>query len=232
MGQFAIHVDTASGTAKANSNPVHGLNANVNFGQFDGLDTAAQSPTGEQFKGDTTGSEHKAPSTHANIAADTRNGAPSPQVLANVLGQAARAQAVMAGQQPGAMAGVDAKSMTPADAIQAVGAAAPAGPSQLSQTAKANPTTAAHQPEHPQTPAEQISVKIRQAVDEGPTRSISSSTRIPWPRRSAHRDSKRTAHHGDRPRGTPGNARAPAEGCARPRTRAARCRAARPMRRA
>jgi flagellar hook-length control protein FliK len=168
MGSFAVHVDTASGAAKANSNPVHGLNANVNFGQFDGLDTAGQSPTGEQFKGDTTGAEHKAPSTHANIAADTRNGAPSPQDLAYVLGQAARAQAVMAGQQPGAMAGVDAKSMTPADAIQAVGAAAPAGPSQLSQTAKANPTTAAHQPEKPQpTAAEQIAVKIRQAVGEG-----------------------------------------------------------------
>jgi flagellar hook-length control protein FliK len=38
----------------------------------------------------------------------------------------------------------------------------------LSQTAKANPATAAHQPEKPQqTAAEQIAVKIRQAVGEG-----------------------------------------------------------------
>jgi flagellar hook-length control protein FliK len=168
MGQFQIQVDNANGAAKTNSNPFHGLNANVNFGKFDGLDTEGQSPSGDLFKGDTTGSEQKAPSTHANIPVDTRNAAPSPQDLANVLGQAARAQAAMAGQQPGAMAGIDAKSMAPSDAIQAVGAAAPAGPSQLSQTAKANPTTAAHQPEKPQqTAAEQIAVKIRQAVGEG-----------------------------------------------------------------
>ena len=167
MGQFQIHVDNASGAAKTNANPVTGLNANVNFGQFDGLDTPTQSPSGEQFKGDTTGSEQKAPSTHANIPADTRNAAQSPQDIANVLGQAARAQVAMAGQSNN-MAGVDAKTLAPTDAIQAVGAAAPAGPSQLSQTAKANPTTAAHQPEKPQpTAAEQIAVKIRQAVGDG-----------------------------------------------------------------
>lgn len=167
MGQFQIHVDNASGAAKTNANPVTGLNANVNFGQFDGLDTATQSPTGEQFKGDTAGSEQKAPSTHANIPTDARNAAQSPQDLANVLGQAARAQAAMAGPTNN-MAGVDAKALAPADTIQAVGAAAPAGPSQLSQTAKANPTTAAHQPEKPQqTAAEQIAVKIRQAIGDG-----------------------------------------------------------------
>ena len=167
MGQFAVHVDNGNTAAKANANPVQGLNAAVNFGQFDGLDTATQSPAGDLFKGDTTGFEQKAPSTHANIPSDARNAQPSPQDLANMLGQTARAQAAMT-VPAGPMAGVDAKSMAPSDAIQAVGAAAPAGPSQLSQTAKANPTTAAHQPEKPQpTAAEQIAVKIRQAVGEG-----------------------------------------------------------------
>ena len=170
FGQIQIQVDTANDAAKTRNNPIGGLNANVNFGQFDGLDTVAQTPFSDTAKGEMAGngSEQKTTSTHANTPIDARGAQTSQQDVAALFGQAVRAQTAMAGQ-PGQMAGVDAKTMAPADAIQAVGAAAPAGPSQLSQTAKANPTTAAHQPEKPkeQTAAEQIAVKIRQAVGEG-----------------------------------------------------------------
>jgi flagellar hook-length control protein FliK len=168
MGQFQIQVDNATSTPKNNSNPFNGLNANVNFGQFDGLDTASQTPTVDPLNSNSagTGTEQKTQSTHANQPIDMRNSAASAQDVAATFGAAMRAQAAMTGQ-PGA---ADVKpNIAPAEAIQSIGAAAPAGPSQLSQTAKANPTTAAHQPEKAkeQTAAEQIAVKIRQAVGEG-----------------------------------------------------------------
>jgi len=169
MGQFKIQVDTGTGADKTQSNAFGGLNANVDFGSFDGLNAVSQSSTNDLFKGDGagTGAEQKAQSTHANQPVETRNAAAgNAQDIAATFGAAMRAQAAMAGQANT----TDVKpNIAPTEAIQSIGAAQPAGPSQLSQTAKANPTTAAHQPEKSkeQTAAEQIAVKIRQAVGDG-----------------------------------------------------------------
>jgi flagellar hook-length control protein FliK len=168
MGQFAISVDAGTNSAKTSQAPLHGLGANVNFGQFDGLNAndSSQPDTPFQSGGDGSANTQKAPSTHANVQMD-RAAASSPQDIANVLGQAMRTQAAMTGQT-GTQPGAETKIMAPTETVQAIGAAAPTGAAQSSsQAAKAAPATPARQPEKPQSPAEQIAVKIRQAVGEG-----------------------------------------------------------------
>jgi flagellar hook-length control protein FliK len=169
MGQFAINVDTGNAAAKAPQTPLHSMNANVNFGQFDGLNADDSSSSQNLFKGnsDGTGADPKAtPSTHANMPVEVTAGDTSPQDLAAVFGQTMRTQAEMSGQ--GGAAGTDVKIMAQADSIQGIGAVAATGPTQAAQqTTKAAPAAPPQQAAKPQTPAEQIAVKIRQAVGDG-----------------------------------------------------------------
>ena len=162
----AIQVDLASDAAKTRSNPLHTLAGGTSLAAFDGLDADAQSfaQTFGRNNGEASGSETKAP-THGNLLPDRpMPGANGQDVSFN---QALRAQGALIAAQQAGQAGSEAKApVLPSEVIQNIGAA-PSGPSQVSQTAKANPASAARQPERPQPPAEQIAVKIRQAVSEG-----------------------------------------------------------------
>ena len=172
MGQFKIAVDAGTTTAtapQAQQTPQQSLGADVNFGQFQGLDSGDSSQSGTAFTGtgDGTGGDQKAPSTHANLPVGGAATASSPQDIANVLGQAARVGAAISGQV-NTQQNVETEMAAPAaQPIQAIGGVAASGPAQTSQTAKAAPATPPRQPEKPQSPAEQIAVKIRQAVGEG-----------------------------------------------------------------
>jgi flagellar hook-length control protein FliK len=162
----AIQVDLAGDAAKTRSNSLHSLASGTSLAAFEGLDADAQ-PFAQTFgrsNGEASGSETKAP-THGNLLPDRPiPGANGQDASFN---QVLRAQGALIAAQQAGQAGSDAKApVLPSDVIQNMGAA-PSGPSQVSQTAKANAASAARQPERPQPPAEQIAVKIRQAVSEG-----------------------------------------------------------------
>ena len=173
---LSVHVDKGIDTSAARSAPLHTLAKGAHMAQFD------SSGTNENFVGGNGGNSAKGNANGENVPSDRKaaanhGGIPSDRALGQNttadpsvnFGQSVRAQAAMAGlQQAAAAAGASPKALpinVDMTNLNAIGASN--GPSQISQTARANPVTAAHHPQKPPVPVEQVAVNIKNAISDG-----------------------------------------------------------------
>lgn len=163
---LSVHVDKGIDTSAARSTPLHTLAKGAHLAQLDGSGSAENFVGGNGAKGNANGeyaaSDRKAPGNHGGGQNTTADPALN-------FGQSVRAQAAMTGMQQAAAAatmGTKAQPIT-IDISNLNAAAGPNGPGQISQTAKANPLTAARQPQKPPVPVEQVAVNIKNAIGEG-----------------------------------------------------------------
>jgi flagellar hook-length control protein FliK len=164
-------IDSATRSA-----PLHTLAKGAHMAQLADPGTGESFVGGNGAKGNAGGeniqADRKASVNHANLPKDKafgQNTAPDPTIN---FGQTVRAQASMTGmQQAAAAASMGAKAQPISlDLSNLNVAAGPNGPSQVSQLAKANPMTAARQPQRPPVPVEQVAINIQKAVGEGADR--------------------------------------------------------------
>jgi flagellar hook-length control protein FliK len=169
---LSVHVDKGIDTGAARSTPLHTLAKGAHIAQFDNSGTTENFVGGNGAKSNSNGenvaSDRKATANHGGVPSDKALGQNTTADPSVNFGQSVRAQAAMAGLQQAAAAGASTKALpinVDLTNLNALGASN--GPSQISQTAKANPLTAAHQPQKPPVPVEQVAVNIKNAIGEG-----------------------------------------------------------------
>ena len=170
---LSVHVDKGIDTGAARSTPLHTLAKGAHLAQFDNSGTNENFVGGNGAKGNANGenasSDRKAPTNHGGIPSDKAFGQNTTADPSVNFGQSVRAQAAIAGLQQAAAASGTSPKALPINVdltnLNAVGASN--GPSQISQTAKADPLSAARQPQKPPVPVEQVAVNIKNAIGEG-----------------------------------------------------------------
>lgn len=170
---LSVHVDKGVDTSAPRSTPLHTLAKGAHLAQFDNSGTSENFVGGNGAKGNGNGenisSDRKAAANHGGVPSDKAFGQNTTADPSVNFGQSVRAQAAMAGLQQAAAASSASPKALPINVdltnLNAVGASN--GPSQISQTAKADPLTAARQPQKPPVPVEQVAVNIKNAIGEG-----------------------------------------------------------------
>jgi flagellar hook-length control protein FliK len=170
---LSVHVDKGIDNANGRSQPLHTLVKGAHMAQLDNSGAAESFVGGNGAKGNSNGeniaSDRKASANHGAIPSDKAFGQHTTADPSVNFGQSVRAHAAMAGVQRAAAAASTGTKALPINVdlsnLNAIGG--PNGPSQISQTAKANPLTAARQPQKPPVPVEQIAVNIKNAIGEG-----------------------------------------------------------------
>ena len=170
---LSVHVDKGIDTTAARSTPLHTLAKGAHLAQFDGSGSSENFVGGNGAKGNANGenvsADRKAPGNHGGVPSDKAYGQNTTADPSVNFGQSVRAQAAMTGMQQAAAAATLGTKALPinVDLTNLNAVAGPNGPSQISQTAKANPLTAARQPQKPPAPVEQVAVNIKNAIGEG-----------------------------------------------------------------
>lgn len=158
-------INVAVDNARMNAAPSHTLAPTAQLAELaleDGINN------GNLNKATPGAADRQPASNHANMSGDKAFGQSTQQDNFQNFGMAVRAQAAANGaQQAAAQASMSGKTVIAPDNANINNISAPSGPSQVSQTAKANPTTAARQPQKPPVPVEQIAVHIQKAVGQG-----------------------------------------------------------------
>ncbi len=160
-----ISVDTGN-SAAAQPMPTSAplLSADTQRAAFSLTSNNTPAPNDQSFDQQPTPDRQMA-STHGDLTLPQTPAAPSMQPQPDLLSSVLSAQASsMAAQQTAAETEAQAG---PVEIAPVGGAAVVQAPQQTAPTTKAAPATPTKQPEKPQAPAEQIAVKIRQAVGEG-----------------------------------------------------------------
>ncbi len=124
---------------------------------------------GLQRSGTNVATDRQTPNSHFGAQNNGASYNPQQDTAAANFAQAIRAQAQALGGQQSANAATLAPKIAPitADAASISNINGPNSLSQLSQSAKANPSSAARQPHTPPAPMEQVSVQIQRAVLSG-----------------------------------------------------------------
>lgn len=170
---LSVHVDKGIDTSATRSTPLHTLAKGAHIAQLGNSGTSEKFVGGNGAKGNTNGEnvslDRKAAANHGGVPSDKAFGQNTTADPSVNFGQSVRAQAAMAGLQQAAAAAGTSTKVLPINVdltnLNAVGASN--GPSQISQSAKANPLTATRQPQKPPVPVEQVAVSIKNAIGEG-----------------------------------------------------------------
>jgi len=162
-----VQVNVANNAAKPNAGLDQNLTSASTLSQLAALtegETSPTTPSTTNNNGDASGARNKPvdPQLAQNRALQQNANQDQQAFLQLVKAQAAA-------PQPAANTATLGAKFQPvgADTIQTNATTGPAGPSQVSQTAKANPTTAARQPTPAQAPAEQVALHIKKALGAG-----------------------------------------------------------------
>lgn len=173
--QVAVQVTTSDDTTKLRFAPSHTLVNGAQLANLD-IDGAGENLLGTSLQrpgANSVAPDRQGPNLHGNGQNGNSQAQMGQQEANAALAQSVRAQAqAMGAQQAAQAANMGAKfqpTITP-DAANVAGVNGPAGPSQVSQLAKANPMSAARQPEKPPAPMEQVAVHIKKAFGDGADR--------------------------------------------------------------
>jgi len=161
-------INVAVENARMNAAPTHTLASTAQLAELafeDGINGQTP-PTLTKAAGGAA--DRQMASNHNNMGGDRAFGQTTQQDNFQNFGMAVRAQAAANGaQQAAAQANVSGKAAITPETANVNNLTGTSGPSQVSQTAKANPTTAARQPQKAPVPAEQIAVNIKKAIGDG-----------------------------------------------------------------
>jgi len=172
--QAQINVDVDDGAGKQRAVPSQALSNNALLAaQSSSSDGTSFLNSGQQKQGANIAPDRQALNANQNAQNNANANANMAQQNAAQANFAQTLQAQTLGAQQAAQAAQAAANSAPkvapitADAANVTSINGPAGPSQLSQTAKANPMSAARQPQKPPAPMEQVSVQIQKAINQG-----------------------------------------------------------------
>jgi len=168
--QGQVNVDVSDAAGKQRALPSQALtNNSLLAAQSSGLDGPSILNSGEQRQGANIAPDRQALNANQNAQNNSNSNFAQQNATQANFAQTLQAQAATAQQAAVAAAANSAPKVATisADAANVTSINGPAGPSQLSQTAKANPMSAARQPQKPPAPMEQVSVQIQKAINQG-----------------------------------------------------------------
>jgi len=167
---LSVHVDKGIDSTNNRLTPLHTLTKGAHLAQLDpSSEENFISGNNAKGNGENISSDRKAPANHGAVSPDRALSQTNTADPSTNFGQMMRIQAAMTGIQHATAAASMGAKVQPVtlDASNLNGITGSNGPSQISQTEKANPLTAARQPERPPVPVEQVAVNIKNAIGEG-----------------------------------------------------------------